>query len=197
MLRVTTLYAASAAATAAYDTQYLTAAPGEVPGVWAGRQAVGLGLHGEVDATSLQTLLEGRDPHSGTPLGRSLVDLPDARVRTLAGFDATCSAPKSVSVLWALTQDSRLLEAHDVAVRAALEHLERFGSTTRIRPAGGRLHPDTGALSMAVFRQPRHVRMTRSCRRSHLGQGADVVGAVVGVGCPVLEARRRAGSWRP
>src|SRR6478609_2707091 len=74
MLRVTTLYAASAAATAAYYTQYLTAAPGEVPGVWAGRQAVGLGLSGEVEAMSLQTLLEGRDPHSGTPLGRSLVE---------------------------------------------------------------------------------------------------------------------------
>jgi hypothetical protein len=153
MLRVTTLYAASAAATAAYYTQYLTAAPGEVPGVWAGRQAAGLGLSGEVDATSLQTLLEGRDPHSGTPLGRSLIDLPDARVRAVAGFDATFSAPKSVSVLWALTQDSRLLDAHDVAVRAALAHLERFGSTTRIRAAGGRLHPDTGGLSMAVFRQ--------------------------------------------
>ena len=74
-------------------------------------------------------------------------------MRAVAGFDATFSAPKSVSVLWALTQDSRLLEAHDVAVRAALAHLERFGSTTRIRAAGGRLHPDTGGLSMAVFRQ--------------------------------------------
>ena len=153
MLRVTTLYAASAAATAAYYTQYLTAAPGEVPGVWAGRQAAGLGLAGEVDAASLQALLEGRDPYSGTPLGRSLVDLPDARVRAVAGFDATFSAPKSVSVLWALTQDQRLLEAHDVAVAAALAHLERFGSTTRIRAAGGRLHPDTAGLSMAVFRQ--------------------------------------------
>ena len=153
MLRVTTLYAAAAAATAAYYTQYLTAAPGEVPGVWAGRQAAGLGLSGEVDAATLQTLLEGRDPRSGTPLGRSLVDLPDARVRAVAGFDATFSAPKSVSVLWALTQDSRLLEAHDVAVRAALAHLERYGSTTRIRVAGGRLHPDTGGLSMALFRQ--------------------------------------------
>ena len=153
MLRVTTLYAASAAATAAYYTHYLTAAPGEVPGVWAGRQAAGLGLSGEVDAASLQALLEGRDPHSGTPLGRALTDSPDGRVRAVAGFDATFSAPKSVSVLWALTQDRRLLEAHDVAVTAALAHLERFGSTTRIRVAGGRLHPDTGGLSMAVFRQ--------------------------------------------
>ena len=39
MLRVTTLHAASAAATAKYYAEYLTAAPGEVPGVWSGRQA--------------------------------------------------------------------------------------------------------------------------------------------------------------
>ena len=36
---------------------------------------------------------------------------------------------------------------------AVLEHLERFGSTTRIRRDGGRLHPDTGGLTMATFRQ--------------------------------------------
>src|SRR5262249_18730619 len=63
------------------------------------------------------------------------------------------SAPKSLSVWWALTADSGLLEAHDVAVAAALEHLERFGSTTRIRVEGRRLHPDTGGLTMATFRQ--------------------------------------------
>ena len=33
MLRVTTLHASSAAATAKYYAEYLTAAPGEVPGV--------------------------------------------------------------------------------------------------------------------------------------------------------------------
>ena len=44
MLRVTTLHASSATATAAYYAQYLTAAPGEVPGVWSGRQAAALGL---------------------------------------------------------------------------------------------------------------------------------------------------------
>lgn len=36
MLRVTMLYASSASATAAYETQYLADAPGEEPGRWAG-----------------------------------------------------------------------------------------------------------------------------------------------------------------
>ena len=74
-------------------------------------------------------------------------------VRACRGFDATFSAPKSLSVWWALTGDGRLLEAHDVAVAAALEHLERFGSTNGIRSNGGRLHPDTQGLTMATFRQ--------------------------------------------
>ena len=156
MLRVTTLHASSAAATAAYYAQYLTAAPGEVPGVWSGRQAAGLGLSGPVDAEALELLLSGRDPVSGTPLGRELLDrfTSDGRaVKAVSGFDATFSAPKSLSVWWALTGDHRLLAAHDVAVAAALEHLERFGSTTRIRSNGGRLHPDTNGLTMATFRQ--------------------------------------------
>ena len=100
--------------------------------------------------------MSGRDPVSGTPLGRELVDrvTRDGRVvKAVSGFDATFSAPKSLSVWWGLTGDRRLLEAHDVAVNAVLEHLERFGSTTRIRRDGGRLHPDTGGLTMATFRQ--------------------------------------------
>ena len=156
MLRVTTIHASSAAKSAAYYTQYLTAAPGEVPGVWCGRQAAGLGLSGTVEAEPLELLLSGRDPVSGTPLGRELVDrvTRDGRVvKAVSGFDATFSAPKSLSVWWGLTGDRRLLEAHDVAVNAVLEHLERFGSTTRIRRDGGRLHPDTQGLTMATFRQ--------------------------------------------
>jgi hypothetical protein len=55
-MRVTTLYASSAASSAAYYTKYLTAAPGEVPGVWMGAQADGLGLVGNVDGEQLQAL---------------------------------------------------------------------------------------------------------------------------------------------
>ena len=156
MLRVTTLHASCAAATAAYYAQYLTAAPGEVPGVWSGRQAAGLGLSCQVEVDALESLLSGRDPTSGTPLGRELLDryTTDGRVvPAVSGFDATVSAPKSLSVWWALAGDQRLLEAHDVAVTAALSHLERFGSTTRIRSEGGRLHPDTNGLTIARFRQ--------------------------------------------
>jgi conjugative relaxase-like TrwC/TraI family protein len=156
MLRVTTLYAAAAGATAAYYTRYLADAPGEQPGRWLGRQADALGLAGRVEADDLQRLLDGRDPTTGVSLGRELVDraTADGRVvKAVAGFDATFSAPKSLSVWWALTGDPGLLDAHDVAVGAALEHLERFGATTRIRHQGRRLHPEALGLTMATFRQ--------------------------------------------
>jgi conjugative relaxase-like TrwC/TraI family protein len=156
VLRVRTIYVSAAGAAAEYYACYLADAPGEVPGVWSGRQADALGLDGVVDVDDLHALLEGHDPVTGTRLGRPLVDRPLADgtvVRAVAGFDATFSAPKSVSVLWALTGDDRFLEAHDVAVRAALGHVERFGSTTRVRARGGRLHPDTQGLIMGTFRQ--------------------------------------------
>jgi conjugative relaxase-like TrwC/TraI family protein len=156
MLRVTTLYAGAAAATARYYTKYLMQAPGEEPGVWSGAQAAGLGLAGEVSTDALEQLLTGCDPLTGVALGNPLVDRTTANgtvIRAVAGFDATVSAPKSLSVWWALTGDAGLAECHDVAVAAVVDSLERFGSTTRIRSNGGRLHPDSQGLIVAAFRQ--------------------------------------------
>ncbi len=121
-----------------------------------GRQAAAFGLSDTVSTEQLEALLSGRDPIGGTPLGNVLVDRTRADgtvVRAVAGFDATLSAPKSLSAWWALTGDDRLAECHDVAVAAVVHQLERFGATTRVRHSGGRLHPDTQGLTIAAFRQ--------------------------------------------
>ena len=89
-------------------------------------------------------------------LGRALVDRigPKGKlIRAVAGFDATFSAPKSVSILWALTGDAGVVAAHDVAVRATLDYLERHGATTRVRVHDRRWFPDANGLTMAVFQQ--------------------------------------------
>ena len=156
MLRVSTPYADTSASTAAYYTRYLTQADDEQPGRWTGRQAALLGLSGEVTTEDLQALLEGRDPNSGTPLGSPFVNRVTSSgrvVRAVAGFDATLSAPKSLSVWWALTGDEGLAACHDVAVRAVVDCVERFGSTTRVRSNGARLHPESQGLTVAMFRQ--------------------------------------------
>lgn len=155
MLRVRTLSACSAGETARYYTRYLDE-PDEEPGRWRGRQAAGLGLAGTVDTDQLETLLSGHDPTSGQQLGSALADRFKADgtvIKAVAGYDATFSAPKSLSVWWALTGDPGLLEAHDVAVAAVLDHLEARGSTTRIRRNNSRAFVDTEGLAMAAFRQ--------------------------------------------
>lgn len=69
MLRVTTLYAATAGATAACDSEYLSQAPGDVPGRWIGDivevEGFGLGVGDIVEVEQLRNLLEGRDSFRG------------------------------------------------------------------------------------------------------------------------------------
>ena len=155
MLRVRTIYARSAGASARYYTRYL-AGPGEEHGQWRGDQAEAIGLTGAVETDQLEALLSGHDPITGTRLGSALVDRFKADgtvIKAVAGYDATFSAPKSVSVWWGLTGDPGLLEAHDLAVAAVLDHLERRGATTRVRVNGSRSFVDSQGVSMAAFRQ--------------------------------------------
>jgi conjugative relaxase-like TrwC/TraI family protein len=156
MMRVTTLYAATAATTARYYTRYLSDAPGESPGVWLGHQADAFGLSRAVSTEALEAVLSGHEPATGAVLGRPFLDRITREgkvVRAVAGFDATVSAPKSLSVLWALSGDDGLAACHDVAVGAVVDYLERFGSTTRIRTGQAMMHPDTHGLTVAAFRQ--------------------------------------------
>jgi conjugative relaxase-like TrwC/TraI family protein len=157
VLDVNTIYACSAGTSAAYYTQYLTPdGTGERPGIWAGRGAEQLGLSGEVTTEDLEALLSGHDPHTGALLGSRFVDRVTKHgklIHAVAAFDGTFSAPKSVSVLWALTGDDGWREAHDLAVQAVVDHVERYAATTRVRVKGPRSYPDAIGLTMAVFPQ--------------------------------------------
>lgn len=86
-------------------------------------------LSGDVTGDDLRALLEGRHPQHGGVLGRRFGD------GSARGFDATFSAPKSVSALWALSPDpfvrAEVLAAHDSAVDAALGWFETHGAVTR------------------------------------------------------------------
>jgi conjugative relaxase-like TrwC/TraI family protein len=72
--------------------------------------------------------MAGCDPRTGAPLRP-----PHARTR-VAAFDLTFSAPKSVSVLFAIADEetsAALLEAHERAVEAASRYVEREACYTR------------------------------------------------------------------
>jgi conjugative relaxase-like TrwC/TraI family protein len=124
--------------------------PAEPPGRWWGSGCAAVGLDGEVLPEQLQALLEGHHPATSATLGRQYGD------RSARGFDATFSAAKSVSVLWALSPDpwvrAEVTTAHDAAVDAALGWLERHGAVTR-RGRDGVDQVDTQGLVAALFRQ--------------------------------------------
>lgn len=110
------------------------AGTGEAPGRWLGAAAGELELAGEVGADQLRAVLNGSRPDGAGPLTRS--GQGKSRV---PGFDLTFSAPKSVSLLFGLgTEDiSRAArEAHEAAVDAALEYMERHAGVGR-RGKGG------------------------------------------------------------
>jgi conjugative relaxase-like TrwC/TraI family protein len=90
---------------------------GEAPGRWIGGGCGGIGLRGQVDRTGFMRAMHGCDPRTGGGLRP-----PRSRTK-VAAFDLTFSAPKSVSVLFAIADDEvsrALLEAHERAVEAAL-----------------------------------------------------------------------------
>ncbi|MDR5727811.1 MAG: MobF family relaxase, partial [Terriglobia bacterium] len=112
---------------------------GEVAGEWQGHLAERFGLAGAVSAEEFGRLSQGQHPQSGEQLvrQRASYEYKDANgnaVKTMehrAGWDATFSAPKSVSLTALVGGDARVREAHLEAVRTALEHLEAY-TTARI-----------------------------------------------------------------
>ncbi len=122
---------------------------GEPPGRWAGEAAERLSLRGPVTQTEFDAALRGFDPKTGERLAQF-----GGRSREhSSGWDMTFSAPKSVSVLWALSrpEDRGLIEqAQRSAVLAATKHLESSAASAR-RGRGGAVTEKTAGLLIAKF----------------------------------------------
>ena len=124
---------------------------GEAEGVWVAAGSAREGLRGPVDATALARLFEGRHPVSGDSLGAAY-EVREGADR-VTGWDLTFSAPKSVSVLWAIGGGEVGMEtraAHDEAVTVALGYLEEHAAFSRTGKAGVR-QVDTAGLLAAAF----------------------------------------------
>lgn len=127
---------------------------------WRGKGAAALGLVGDPTREQMKKLATGFAPN-GTALCRNAGALPARVFKTdrdgnlkfdvngkpierwqgghRVGFDLTCSAPKSVSVLMALAEPEergRIVRAHRQAVDAALTYIEGLVETRRGK--GGR-----------------------------------------------------------
>jgi len=106
----------------------------KVCGQWHGRLAAQWGLKGEVQEEHFARLADGQHPLTGEPLVRQraayeYVNSKGDTVRTMehrAGWDATFSAPKSVSLTALVGPDERVRDAHHEAVHVALDELEKY-----------------------------------------------------------------------
>ncbi|MGI8559677.1 MAG: MobF family relaxase [Solirubrobacteraceae bacterium] len=127
---------------------------GEAPGEWAGAGARALGLKGRVSAEQFNALIVGADPRD--PSAR----LRDGQDPKVAALDLTFSAPKSVSVLFAVAGEQtagELIAAHEAAVRAAIGWIEDTVVLVRRGPQGHIRLPGEGLIAAAY----RH-RMSRA-----------------------------------
>jgi conjugative relaxase-like TrwC/TraI family protein len=143
-----------------YATQYLAqsdyyAERQRVVGYWHGRGAEELGLVGEVTEVQFEAIRQGLHPATGEKLRpRQSADHVSvdgvilSRGRHL--YDFTFAAPKSVSVVAALGEDDRLVQAHQQAVGTALQELEGSAAAA-VRRAGANEARTTGNLVLAVY----------------------------------------------
>ena len=129
---------------------------GQIHGEWHGRLAAEWGLKGEVSEEQFQRLANGQNPESGDQLVRHRESLEyqnenGKTVKTMehrAGWDATFSAPKSVSLTALVGCDEEVREAHRESVTVALDELERF---VQARMGGNNPAETTGKWVAAKF----------------------------------------------
>ncbi len=128
----------------------------QVVGQWQGLLAEKYGLAAAVGAEEFQRLSEGQHPQTGEQLvqHRQSFEYVNADGKTVksvehrAGWDATFSPAKSVSLTALVGGDERIRAAHSEAVTVALSELERY---TQARLGGNRPAETTGQFVVAKF----------------------------------------------
>ena len=127
-----------------------------VRGAWQGQLATRFGLTGVVQEEQFARLSEGQHPVTGEQLvrhqtARKYENGRGEVVRSMehrAGWDATFSAPKSVSLTALVGGDDRIREAHRESVTVALNEMERY---VQARIGGNIPAQTTGAWAVAKF----------------------------------------------
>jgi len=127
-----------------------------IRGEWHGKLADEWGLRGEVQEEHFARLANGQHPMTGEQLvryqaAREYVNERGETVSTMehrAGWDATFSAPKSVSLTALVGGDAEVRQAHRESVKVALDELEKY---VQARIGGNHPAETTGKWVSASF----------------------------------------------
>jgi len=128
----------------------------QVRGEWQGKLSTQWGLTGEVTEEQFARLANGQHPDTGEQLIRHRDSFEYKNehgdtVKTMehrAGWDATFSAPKSVSLTALVGGDERVREAHRASVSIAVDELEHYAQA---RIGGNNPAETTGKWAAAKF----------------------------------------------
>ena len=114
-------------------------------GYWGGRPAQSLGLKGELKHKDFRAMVRNRHPRS---LNQKLTERD--KVGRRIGWDISFSPPKSLSLLWTVTQDQRLVEAMQQAANETMRMMEEY-ACVRVRKRGADHDRNTGNAAWAMF----------------------------------------------
>lgn len=150
MLSITTMSAGSAISYHIHlqkDGQLEDYYASEGTGKWHGAGAENFGLSGDVKPEDFKALANGYDPKTGEVLTQN-----SGEKDRVAGYDLTFSAPKSVSIVKANSNDSeaqKIQDAHNQAVATALQFIQDKAGFTRTGHNG--INKEETDLTIATF----------------------------------------------
>lgn len=143
MLRITQ-NAHAGGARSYYSTADYYSEGQELTGRWRGEAARMLGLSGDVKQPEWDALCDNRHPHTGEQL------TPRQKSDRTVGYDFNFHVPKTVSLLYSMTRDERLLDAFRDAVDGTMHDIESE-MRTRVRKRGKNEERVTGNMGWGEF----------------------------------------------
>jgi len=139
MLRIVQNTSAAGAKSYFSTADYYAPGQQELKGVWRGKGAERLGLGGTIEKQAWEALCDNRNPKTGEKL--TARQKSERRV----GYDVNFHVPKSVSLLYGITGDQRILDAFRDSVNETMREMEAE-TKTRVRKGGKNEDRVTGEM---------------------------------------------------